>query len=273
MADQLRSSPLPSAAGAAGSLLAGATCPLRALGLLNRNRQLWPYVLIPILVNLVVGGLLYAGLFSTGLRAIEGVVAGLPDWMAAIGVGVLLQALLIVGLLLGIGFLLLQFGVTLGSPWYGKLSEQLEQQLTGRTLPSHYAGVGGVLRDLGRALLFEVKKLALLFGIGLPLLLLNLLPVAGTLLATAGGIALGATIACLDFFDPPLERRSLRFRAKLGMIRRSLPASAGFGLVCLGLVSIPFINLLAIPLCITAGTLFFCEQIQRTLEADGRPRG
>jgi CysZ protein len=39
-----------------------------------------------------------------------------------------------------------------------------------------------------------------------------------------------------------------------------LPATAGFGLVCLGLVSIPFFNLFAVPLCITAGTLFYCDQ-------------
>jgi len=29
----------------------------------------------------------------------------------------------------------------------------------------------------------------------------------------------------------------------------------------LGLVSIPLLNLLAIPLCMTAGTLFFCDRI------------
>ena len=47
------------------------------------------------------------------------------------------------------------------------------------------------------------------------------------------------------------------------MIRRSLPASAGFGLACLGLVSIPFVNLLSIPLCVAAGTLFFCDRIEQ----------
>jgi CysZ protein len=69
-------------------------------------------------------------------------------------------------------------------------------------------------------------------------------------------------IACLDFFDPALERRRLAFRRKLGVIRRGLPASAGFGLVCFGLVSVPLVNLLAIPLCITAGTLFFVERLR-----------
>jgi CysZ protein len=80
------------------------------------------------------------------------------------------------------------------------------------------------------------------------------------MLGTAAGIVIGVTISCLDFFDPPLERRRLSFRAKLGYIRHHLPASAGFGLICLGLVSVPFLNLLAVPVCITAGTLFFCER-------------
>lgn len=242
-------------------LLVGASYPFRALVVLNHNRQLWPNVLIPIGINLTLGVLLYAGLFLAGLRSIEQMVAGLPSGMFAAALGFLLQVFLVLGLLLICGFVLLQFGVILGAPWYGRLSEQLEQHITGKHMPSHYAGVQGILYDLGRALAFEMKKLLLLAGIGLPLLLLNLLPFVGSVAAMLGGIALGATIACLDFLDAPLERRRLRFRAKLGAIRRSLPASAGFGLVCLGLVSIPFINLLAIPLCVTAGTLFFCDHL------------
>ena len=40
-----------------------------------------------------------------------------------------------------------------------------------------------------------------------------------------------------------------------------MPASLGFGLVCFVLVGIPFLNLFAIPLCMAAGTLFFCDRI------------
>src|SRR5262249_28229272 len=127
------------------------------------------------------------------------------------------------------------------------------------------------LRDLLRAVGFEAQKLLLVVLVGIGLLLVNLIPVAGQILATAGGIMLGATIACLDFLDYPLERRLLSFRQKLGLIRRYLPATAGFGLICLGLVSIPFLNLLAIPLCVAAGTLFFCERMQPlTIHEDTR---
>jgi CysZ protein len=240
-------------------LFSGALYPLYAAAVLGRAPRLWRYVLIPMLVNLLVGLTLYAGLLFAGLRAIDGLVAGLPAWAAVFGA--LLRLLLIVGLLIATGFVLVRFGVVLGSPWYTKLSAELELMRGGQPLPEQAAGLPTMLRDLGRALAFELRKLLLFVAIGALLLLLNLIPVAGQVLATAGWIALGATITCLDFLDYPLERRLLSFRSKLGIIRRSLPGSAGFGLACLALVSIPFVNLLSIPLCVAAGTLFYCDKI------------
>jgi CysZ protein len=193
---------------------------------------------------------------------VDSLIANLPRWLGIldyliIGVGWLLRLLLVVGLLLLTGFLLVQFGVLLGAPWYGQLSEQLEELCTGQL----YIVEVGIVRDIGRAILFELKKLALAAGVGVVLLLLNVLPGIGTLAATVGGFALAVTIVCLDFLDAPLERRRLRFREKLRMVFRSLPASAGFSLVCFGLVSVPLLNLLTIPLCVASGTLFFCDRI------------
>jgi CysZ protein len=240
-------------------LIAGALYPFHALALLARAPRLWRYVLIPILLNIVVGATVYVGLLLAGLRAIDTLVAGLPVWAAVLGA--LLRVLLIVGLLLITGFVLVRFGVVLGAPWYSRLSAELELLRTGRPLPNEVAGLGVAAGDLGRALMFEIQKLLLVLAIGAALLLLNFIPAVGQFIATVGGIALGATIACLDFFDYPLDRRRLSFRAKLGAIRRSMPASAGFGLVCLGLVSVPFVNLLSIPICVVAGTLFVCDWV------------
>jgi CysZ protein len=237
-----------------GDLVDGAAYPLRALGLLWRNRGLWGYVLVPLAVNLVVGVTLYAGLLLAGFGLIDGLVAGLPAWAAPLAF--LLRSLLVVGLLVATGFVLVRFGVVLGAPWYGRLSERIELMRLGRAPPSG----GGALRDLGRALVYEAKKLLLVAAVGLPLLLLNVIPGAGQALAAAGGLTLAATIACLDFFDAPLERRGFGFRARLGYARRTLPASAGFGLACVALISLPFLNLLCVPLCVAAGTLYCCDR-------------
>ena len=254
-------------------LVAGATYPLRALAVFRRNPHLWSYVTVPILVNFVVGIALYMGLLFFGWDSVSDLtiylsnwfnssIANLPAWLDVfkyliIGVGFLLRLLLIVVLLLIIGFLLVQFGVLLGAPWYGKLSEQLEEVRTGQLQVVEV----GIVRDISRALLFELKKLVLAVGVGLLLLVLNLVPGIGTLAAAAGGILLAALIVCLDFLDAPLERRRLHFRDKIRLVLGCLPASASFSLVCLGLVSIPLLNLLTIPLCVASGTLFFCDRI------------
>jgi CysZ protein len=254
-------------------LLTGATYPFRVLAVFRRTPHLWGYVTVPILVNFIVGVILYAGLLFFGwesvdylreslTRWINSLIANLPAWLSfldylIIGLGWLLRLLLSLGLLLLTGLLLVQFGVLLGAPWYGQLSEQLEKLRTGQV---HLVEVG-IVRDIGRAILYELKKLVLVAGVGIVLLLLNLVPGLGTLAATIGGFAVAVTIVCLDFLDAALERRRLRFREKLRIVFASLPASAGFGLVCLGLVSIPLLNLLTIPLCVASGTLFFCDRV------------
>lgn len=236
----------------------GATYPFRALRTLAAHPRLWSYVVVPIIVNIAIALTLYIGLLTAGFRLIDGAIA---NTTLGVALTILLEIVLGIALLLLAGFLLVRFGVVLGSPWYGKLSEQLELLRTGQAPPAEPLTPGGIARDLWRALSFEAKKLLLFLPIGGVLLLLNLIPVAGQFINIVGWILLGELIACLDFFDGPQERRRISFRQKLGAVQRSLPASLGFGLVSLALVSIPFVNLLAIPICVAAGTLFVCDYL------------
>ncbi|MFM2311246.1 MAG: hypothetical protein RLZZ04_522, partial [Cyanobacteriota bacterium] len=153
-------------------------------------------------------------------------------------------------MLIATGFLLTQFGVLLGAPWYGQLSEQLEKHRTGKVELIEL----NIVSDLGRAVLYELKKLVLIALVGIPLLLVNFFPGIGTVISSIGSLILATTIVCLDFLDSCLERRRLQFRQKLKTVFKTLPASASFGLVCLGLISIPFVNLITIPLCVASGT-------------------
>ncbi|GAB4468489.1 MAG: hypothetical protein OHK0037_26120 [Elainellaceae cyanobacterium] len=204
------------------------------------------------------------GWFQWGWRPqLPGWVGQIPDWLV-IALLWLLRAMLTLVLLIVTGIIVLQFGGILGAPWYGKLSEELEQMQTGQVRIVEV----GLARDVGRAILYELKKLVVLIFVGIGLLLLNVVPGFGTAIAAFGGIALAALLTGLDFVDAPMERRRLRFRQKLKMLWRSLPASASFALICLGLVSFPLVNLLAIPVCVAAGTLFFCDRIRPVLEPD-----
>jgi CysZ protein len=253
--------------------LSGITYPFRALAVIQRTPRLWGYLIVPILLNFILGITFYAGSLYLGWQVVQDLVVSLshwvdtlivnlPSWLGVleyliVALGFLLYLLLVIVLLIVTGFLFAQLGVTLGAPWYGQLSEQLEKIRTGKLQVVEV----GIFRDIGRAILFELKKLGMLICVGITLFLLNFVPGIGTAISTIGGVILTGTLVCLDFLDGPLERRRLRFREKLGIIVGCLPASAGFGLVCLALISIPLVNLVTIPICVASGTLFFCDRI------------
>jgi len=254
--------------------LNGATYPARALITFIQNPRLIKYIVMPIVVNIIVAIALYSGLLYFGWQIVDGIqgdvttwlnnlIASLPQWLSFLSYGAasliaILRLLLVVILLIATGFLLTQFGVLLGAPWYGQLSEQLEKHRTGKV---EFVELN-IVSDLGRALLYELKKLVLIALIGIPLLLINLFPGVGTVISSIGSLTLATTIVCLDFIDSCLERRRLKFRQKLKTVFKTLPASGSFGLVCLALVSVPFINLVTIPLCVASGTLFICDRLK-----------
>jgi len=254
-------------------LVTGATYPLRAIALLLKRPSLWQYLMIPILINLVLGSLLYGSFLYWGWQGVETLttqlsqnvdqlIAELPNWLSFLEylilvVSWLLRVLLTIALFVIIGFVLLQFGSVIGSPWYGKLSEQVEKLRLGNVTVIEV----GILKDIGRALLFELKKILLALAVGTLLLLVGLVPGVGGVITTIGSITLTATLVCLDCFDSTLERRRLSFRDKLKTVYGNLPASGTFSLLCLALISVPLLNLVTIPLCIMAGTLFLCDRV------------
>ncbi len=257
--------------------LDGATYPFKALIAFIKKPELLKYIAIPIVVNILVAIALYSGLLYFGWQIVDGVqgdvtiwldqlIADLPQWLGfltylASGVIIIIRFFLVVILLIATGFVLSQFGVLLGAPWYGQLSEQLEKYRTGKVELIEL----DIVSDLSRAILYELKKLVLIAVVCVPLLLINFFPGIGTVISSVGSFMLTTTIVSLDFLDSCLERRRLKFRQKLGVVFKSLPASGSFGLVCLGLISIPLVNLVTIPLCVASGTLFICDRLGMNL--------
>lgn len=254
-------------------LITGATYPFRAIALLLRKPYLWQYLILPIFVNLLIGIVLYGSIIYWGWSSIESLtmtlsenidqaIADLPNWLnfleyLILFLGWLLKILLTIIFLIVFGFILLQFGSILGSPWYGKLSEEVEKLRLGKAENIEV----GLWKDIRRALLFELKKILLAVTGGIILFLIGFFPGIGTIITTVGSFTLTATIICLDFFDSPLERRRFSFRNKLKTVYGNLPASGSFSFSCLVLISVPLFNLLTIPLCVMGGTLLLSDRV------------
>lgn len=251
----------------------GMSYPFRLLRLFKANPSLLSYVIVPILVNIIIGIFLYVGLFFFGwqvtqlltdslINRLDLLFADLPTWLNSLDyiviiLGWLIRIILSLLLLVLTGFILVQFGVILAAPWYGNLSEKIEKIRTNKVEIVEV----GIVRDIWRAIIFELKKISLILGCGIFIFVLSFIPIIGAIISTVGGITITGTIICLDFFDGALERRRLSFRKKVNLVWKCFPASAGFALICLFVISIPFLNLITIPFCVGGGTLFVCDRI------------
>ncbi len=258
----------------------GAFYPLKTMQMFCKYKSLWQYLIVPIGINILVGIITYwlilepslniiDSLFNNLALTIENFIANLPRWLnflvsLTILFGQIVRVILVLTLLAIIGFIIDQFGSILGSPWYGKLSEKIEILELGELELIEV----NVIQEIFRAILFELKKIILIIIVATPLFLLNFVPSIGNLISLIGGFSLTIVIICLDFFDAMLERKRLKFREKLNFVFARFPTSAGFGLVCLALISIPFLNLVIIPLCVSAGTLLICDYRRKNKSAD-----
>lgn len=230
--------------------------PVRAAVFLAGQRRLWPFVVLPALVNLVLFGLaLFLALRYVGV-VVEGVwdrpvVDVFYEWLL-LGLWYVLYALL-VALSVVIAFVVvLLLGGIVASPFNDALSERVERILTGRReVPQ--AGdtfVGGVFKSMGSAAVITGLYLVLF----LPVLLLHLVPGGGTLAATVLGAGLSAFFLALEYTDTTLVRYGFGVRQKIRLMRTHLALAGGFGLGASLLLWVPVLNVFCIPVAVVAGT-------------------
>ena len=112
--------------------ISGVNYPFKAVKLIWQNQQLWQYLIIPILINLIIGIVTYTFLLIPTLKNfdlvtnnffvyLENTVANLPDWLSFIlsitsFITAILKIILLILLLVVVGFIITQFGAVLGSP-------------------------------------------------------------------------------------------------------------------------------------------------------------
>ncbi len=75
------------------SLIDGFSYPLRAIQFIVRQPVLWRYIVIPIVLNIIIGLILYTTLLWAGFQAIEAFLVGWPLWIAWLIRGLLVIAL------------------------------------------------------------------------------------------------------------------------------------------------------------------------------------
>lgn len=234
----------------------GFAYPLRGLAYMFRHPALWTFALVPVAISLV----LLTGIFVS-LVAWNGDLTALvwsrPEawywqilWWGLYGV-------LFVGV-----FVVASVSLPglVASPFNDALSERTENLLSGPG-PEAKAGIGAALRGLGRTLLDEVLKIALLlFGHGLILILL-LIPVAGQVLYPVVAGAWTCLWLAAEYLEYPIGRNGMPFEVVRKTVRGNFALSLGFGGAVSLVLMVPFLNFFFVPVAVVGGTLLYADLV------------
>ena len=246
--------------------LAGAAYPFKGLGFVMSNPRLWKWCILPIIITAAVYVIAFYCLYRFGGPLLDQVWPR-PEtvawWSYLVLVGwFLVRILLWIAVTVLAFFTFTLVANVVAGPFNDLLSEDTEVIHEGvEPVPFSWRLM---LRNLGYTICQELLKLGGFLLLAAVLLPLNLIPVVGSAIYAVLAALLGGTFAALTFTDLPMARRRWALVRKVETLRSNLSAMLGFGMVTLGLMSIPVLNLALLPVAVCGGTLLYLKLPQAT---------
>ncbi len=233
----------------------------QGLRLLNHPKIRW-FVIGPLLINIV----LFIGLTALAVEQFGTLLSWLtdkiPEWLSFVA--------WFFWILFG-GFLLLVYGYSfsiigniLASPFYGPLSERVEEVLTGNNHSSTKTSKQ-LLALAGRSVKREFIKLGYflprIIGVLLLTLALSFIPVLN-LLGPVIAFFWGAWSLALQYLDYPADNNQIGFVQLREELRNRRLVSLSFGGSVLIATTIPILNLFTMPASVIGATSFWLERME-----------
>ncbi len=241
-------------------LLAGTRAVPGALAFLRGHRELWPFCILPLLINLCVFALAVV-VFLANLDAIVAAlratleVGDAQAWYEWLWIGPLrvltwtLRWLFVALFMFTVYFLFTVVGAVVAAPFLDVLSSRVERATTGAA-----SGKGGALR----AVVAEGQRALFFLGLQIGWIALGLIP-GLQLLAAAGLFVSSALFLPLEYTSYLLDRRGISFARRRAWLWSHRGTMFGFGATAFASFLIPGLNFLALPLLVTAGTRLALE--------------
>ena len=234
----------------------GMRYPLAGFRFLSGHPELWGWVAIPAVLNLVmfVLGVAASWMAAPALvgrlwsRPEEGLVFFL--WFLTVwAVRLAMAAVVGMGVYMAAGLL--------AAPFNEVISERVEQAVLGDA--GEPWGWRVFLRDTFFSLVHSLATMAIYALIMAPLLLVNLVPVIGSAVYLVLSWGLTAFFLSREMLDGVTSRRRMGFVDKLRLVRRHQALMLGFGVATNLMLWVPVVNLLCMPVAVVGATLMYCD--------------
>jgi len=241
-----------------GSLSEGIGYFTRGLTLL-RHPRLRPFVLIPLLINIVIFGSLITYTVSYVDAVMTSWLNAIPDWLSWLSW--LIWPLLVLSLALVTGYLFTAVAILIASPFNGLLAEKAEEIVTGQPVQGPETILQAFMifpRSIGRELVKFLYYLPLL----LIVLVLSWIP-PFSMVAPVLWFIFGAWMMAVQYVDYPMDNHMTDFKDLKEVLRERRLSSLGFGGVVALVSGIPVLNFFVVPAAVCGATLFWCEELAR----------
>lgn len=222
-------------------------------------------VAIPFLINLLVfSGMVYLGMDFFNDSVVHLIPQGDAWYRAVLYYFLWTLAVLVTAIVVFFSFTAI--GNLVSAPFNDLLSEKTEGILTGRRDDKPFS-LRAFGQDALRALAVEIRKILLFVGAMLVLLLLNLIPVAGSLLYSVLAVGLTLFFLAAEYMGFVFSRKRMNFSAQRHYIFSRKMTMLGFSVGALALLAIPFVQFACIPLAVVGATRLWCENPEPTKQA------
>ncbi|WP_179317098.1 EI24 domain-containing protein [Winogradskyella undariae] len=215
--------------------------------------KLWKYFAIPVLISIITATII--GLMSYGLSDNMGrfiAKAWVWDWgkETFTTISTFIGAIMIVA----IGLILYKHIImALSAPFMSPVSEKIEEHITG--VDRHNHRKTSFQEQLWRGIRINVRNLGKELLVTIPILLLNFIPLIGSIAATVILFLVQAYYAGFGNMDYTLERH-FKYKESLQFVRKYRGVAIGNGIVFMLFLFIPFIGvIIVLPLSVTAASL------------------
>ncbi|AOS95503.1 putative sulfate transport protein CysZ [Microbulbifer aggregans] len=244
------------------------------------RKELRPFIIVPLLINLV----LFIGLTALMLSQISGLADYLSSllshtpvntenmsWWRAImakGAAWAADAFQWLAWLIAIAVVLLflfvygyAFGIItniIAAPFNGFLAEKVEELLTGHAPPSEPIH-SMIWRTVGR----ELRKLMYFLGWGIVILVIAMLTSWTVFIPAVLGGLWGAWCMAIQYVDYPLDNHQRPFSELKNVLRRRKFTSLGFGGAVMLAKMVPVLNIFVMPAAVAGGTVLWVERLRK----------
>jgi CysZ protein len=237
--------------------LSGARYLFRGLGLLTKP-DIRPFVLVPLLVNVVV----FCLLIWLGINQFEKWMNYfLPDpesWL--FWIRWLLWPLFAITLVFVVFYTFTVVANLIAAPFNGLLAEKVESYLGGEPL-DHEEGFKQMLKDLQSTFYSEFRKLSYFLLRAIPLIILFFIP-GLNIIAPFLWFLFNAWFLAIEYGDYPMANHKLNFQEQHRRLKKVRFEALTFGSSLSLMMMIPILNFVAMPAAVAGATLFWRKRLQ-----------